>query len=119
VARFIRLTPVSCCFDRALQSKGERGGGAVSDAIHSVRPSERLPGVAKGNRIAEKTAANCSSAKPRGAAVGWRHPSEADAFIAELREPTVWPFGPDVHPAGRQAPAPHFAVTAKIAARND
>jgi len=103
-----------------LQSNKAKEAVALFDAIHSVdRPS-----------ICEALAKEISSQKrrpqlfvqlntgeePQKAGVA---PAEADAFIAGCREK----YGLEISglmciPPVNDAPAPHFALTAKIAARN-
>ena len=103
-----------------LQSNKAKEAVTLFDAIHSVdRPS-----------ICEALAKEISSQKkrpelfvqlntgeePQKAGVA---PAEADAFIASCREK----YGLEISglmciPPVHEAPAPHFALTAKIAARN-
>ena len=103
-----------------LQSNKAKEAVALFDAIHSVdRPS-----------ICEALAKEIGSQKrrpllfvqlntgeePQKAGVA---PSEADHFIASCREKYGLPIsGLMCIPPVNDAPAPHFALTAKIAARN-
>ncbi len=103
-----------------LQSNKAKEAVALFDAIHSVdRPS-----------ICEALAREISSQKrrpqlfvqlntgeePQKAGVA---PADADAFIAGCREKyDLEIFGLMCIPPVDDAPAPHFALTAKIAARN-
>ncbi len=114
------ITPVIEAGQRVLQSNKAKEAVALFDAIHSVdRPS-----------ICEALAKEISSQKrrpqlfvqlntgeePQKAGVA---PADADAFIAGCREK----YGLEISglmciPPVDDAPAPHFALTAKIAARN-
>jgi pyridoxal phosphate enzyme (YggS family) len=103
-----------------LQSNKAKEAVALFDAIHSVdRPSicEALSKeMALQNRAPELFVQLNTGEEPQKAGIA---PSDADAFIARCREA----YG--LHIAGLMcippvddAPAPHFALTAKIAARN-
>jgi pyridoxal phosphate enzyme (YggS family) len=103
-----------------LQSNKAKEAVALFDAIHSVdRPSicealarefgsqERRPQLFVQLNTGEE---------PQKAGVA---PSEADGFIASCREKYGLPIsGLMCIPPVNDAPAPHFALTAKIAARN-
>ena len=103
-----------------LQSNKAKEAVALFDAIHSVdRPSicqalarefvsqERRPQLFVQLNTGEE---------PQKAGVA---PSEADSFIASCREKYRLPIsGLMCIPPVNDAPAPHFALTAKIAARN-
>jgi pyridoxal phosphate enzyme (YggS family) len=103
-----------------LQSNKAKEAVALFDAIHSVdRPSicealarefdsqERRPQLFVQLNTGEE---------PQKAGVA---PSEADSFIASCREKYRLPIsGLMCIPPVNEAPAPHFALTAKIAARN-
>src|SRR6202163_4173684 len=103
-----------------LQSNKAKEAVALFDGIHSVdRPS-----------ICEALAKEIGSQKRRPLLFGQLNtgeepqkargaPAEADAFIASCREKYGLPVsGLMCIPPVDDAPAPHFALTAKIAARN-
>jgi pyridoxal phosphate enzyme (YggS family) len=103
-----------------LQSNKAREAVALFDAIHSVdRPSicEALAKEIKSQGRHPQLFVQVNTAEePQKAGVA---PHEADAFIAACRDK----YGLTISglmciPPVDQAPAPHFALTAKIAARN-
>jgi pyridoxal phosphate enzyme (YggS family) len=103
-----------------LQSNKAREAVALFDAIHSVdRPSicEALAKeIESQKRRPELFVQLNTGEEPQKAGVP---PDEADAFIAAAREK----YGLSISglmciPPVNDAPAPHFALTAKIAARN-
>jgi pyridoxal phosphate enzyme (YggS family) len=103
-----------------LQSNKAKEAVALFDAIHSVdRPSvcEALAKeIVSQNRRPQLFVQLNTGEEPQKAGIA---PSEADAFIASCREK----YGLEISglmciPPVDDAPAPHFALTAKIAARN-
>ena len=103
-----------------LQSNKAREAVALFDAIHSVdRPSicEALAKeISSQNRRPELFVQLNTGEEPQKAGVA---PGEADAFIASCRDKYgLVVSGLMCIPPVDQAPAPHFALTAKIAARN-
>ncbi len=103
-----------------LQSNKAKEAVALFDAIHSVdRPSicEALAKeIESQKRRPELFVQLNSGEEPQKAGVA---PGDADAFIAACREK----YGLSISglmciPPVNEAPAPHFALTAKIAARN-
>jgi pyridoxal phosphate enzyme (YggS family) len=103
-----------------LQSNKAREAVTLFDAIHSVdRPSlcEALAREFKSQQRRPQLFVQLNTGEePQKAGVA---PAEADDFIAGCREKYGLPISglmciPPVH----DAPAPHFALTAKIAARN-
>ena len=103
-----------------LQSNKAKEAVALFDAIHTVdRPSlcEALAKeIARQNRRPLLFAEINTGAEPQKAGV---LPQETDSFLAACREN----FGLEISglmciPPINEAPAPHFALTAKIAARN-
>ena len=103
-----------------LQSNKAKEAVALFDAIHSVdRPSicEALAKEMKSQaRRPELFVQINTGEEPQKAGIA---PSEADAFLAACREK----YGLTISglmciPPVNEAPAPHFALTAKIAARN-
>src|SRR6266536_1316657 len=103
-----------------LQSNKAKEAVALFDAIHSVdRPSicEALAKEIKNqNRRPQLFVQLNTGEEPQKAGVA---PDEADVFIAACREK----YGLEISglmciPPVNDAPAPHFALTAKIAARN-
>ncbi len=103
-----------------LQSNKAKEAVALFDAIHSVdRPSicEALAKEIKSQgRSPELFVQLNTGEESQKAGVA---PSEADAFIASCREKYGLPIsGLMCIPPVNEAPAPHFALTAKIAARN-
>ncbi len=103
-----------------LQSNKAKEAVALFDAIHSVdRPSvcEALAKAidAQKKRIELFVQLNTGE-EPQKAGIA---PAEADAFIASCRDKYGLPIsGLMCIPPVDDAPAPHFALTAKIAARN-
>jgi pyridoxal phosphate enzyme (YggS family) len=103
-----------------LQSNKAKEAVALFDAIHSVdRPSvcEALAKEIKSQgRCPELFVQLNTGEEPQKAGIA---PSEADAFIASCREKYGLPIsGLMSIPPVNEAPAPHFALTAKVAARN-
>ena len=103
-----------------LQSNKAKEAVALFDAIHSVdRPSicEALAKEIKSqNRQPQLFVQLNTGEEPQKAGVA---PGDADAFIASCREKYgLLVSGLMCIPPVDQAPAPHFALTAKIAARN-
>src|SRR3984957_11951277 len=103
-----------------LQSNKTKEAVALFDAIHSVdRPSicEALAKeIASQKRRPQLFVQLNTGEEPQKAGVA---PSEADNFIASCREKYGLPIsGLMCIPPVDEAPAPHFALTAKIAARN-
>ncbi len=103
-----------------LQSNKAREAVALFDAIHSVdRPSicEALAKeIGAQKRQPQLFVQLNTGEEPQKAGVP---PSEADGFIAGCREKYGLPIsGLMCIPPVNDAPAPHFALTAKIAARN-
>jgi PLP dependent protein len=103
-----------------LQSNKAKEAVALFDAIHSVdRPSicEALAKEIKSqNKQPQLFVQLNTGEEPQKAGVA---PTEADAFIASCREK----YGLEISglmciPPANDPPAPHFALTAKIAARN-
>ena len=103
-----------------LQSNKAREAVALFDAIHSVdRPSicEALAKEIDSQKRRPQLFVQLNTGEePQKAGVA---PAEADAFIASCREK----YGLEISglmciPPVDDAPAPHFALTAKIAARN-
>lgn len=103
-----------------LQSNKAKDAVALFDAIHSVdRPSicEALAKEIKSQQKRPELFVQINTGEePQKAGVA---PAEADAFIAACRDT----YGLQVSglmciPPVEQAPAPHFALCAKIAARN-
>ena len=103
-----------------LQSNKAKEAVALFDAIHSVdRPSicEALAKEMKSQgRRPELFVQINTGEEPQKAGIA---PSEADAFIAACSEKYALAIsGLMCIPPVNEAPAPHFALTAKIAARN-
>jgi PLP dependent protein len=103
-----------------LQSNKAKEAVALFDAIHSVdRPSicEALAKVlASQERQPQLFVQLNTGEEPQKAGVS---PADADAFIESCREKYRLPIsGLMCIPPVDDAPAPHFALTAKIAARN-
>jgi PLP dependent protein len=103
-----------------LQSNKAREAVALFDAIHSVdRPSlcEALARELDSQKRQPQLFVQLNTGEePQKAGVT---PSEADSFIAGCREKYRLPIcGLMCIPPIHEAPAPHFALTAKIAARN-
>ena len=104
-----------------LQSNKAKEAVALFDAIHSVdRPSicEALAKeIVKQDRRPLLFVQLNTGEEPQKAGIA---PQDADAFIVSCRDK----YGLDISglmciPPVDEAPAPHFALTAKIAARND
>lgn len=103
-----------------LQSNKAKEAVAMFDAIHSVDRASLCEALAKeigkqGRRPALFVGIN-TGAEPQKAGI---LPQDADAFLAGCRES----YGLDIAglmciPPHDEAPAPHFTLTAKIAARN-
>jgi PLP dependent protein len=103
-----------------LQSNKAREAVALFDAIHSVdRPSicEALAKEIDSQKRRPQLFVQLNTGEePQKAGIA---PAEADAFIASCREKYGLPIsGLMCIPPVDEAPAPHFALTAKIAARN-
>src|SRR5712691_9567574 len=103
-----------------LQSNKAREAVALFDAIHSVdRPSicEALAKEIDSQKRRPQLFVQLNTGEePQKAGVA---PAEADAFIARCREKYGLPIsGLMCIPPVEDAPAPHFALTAKIAERN-
>ncbi len=103
-----------------LQSNKAREAVALFDAIHSVdRPSicEALAKEIDSQKRRPQLFVQLNTGEePQKAGVA---PAEADAFIASCREEYGLPIsGLMCIPPVDDAPAPHFALTAKIAERN-
>ena len=103
-----------------LQSNKAKEAVALFDAIHSIDRPSICEALAK-EMISQKRRPELfvqlnTGEEPQKAGVA---PAEADAFIASCREKYRLPIsGLMCIPPVDQAPAPHFALTAKIAARN-
>jgi pyridoxal phosphate enzyme (YggS family) len=108
-----------------LQSNKAKEAVALFDAIHSVdRPSvcealakELAKQIVKQDRRPLLFVQLNTGEEPQKAGIA---PQDADAFIASCRNT----YGLDISglmciPPADEAPAPHFALTAKIATRND
>jgi pyridoxal phosphate enzyme (YggS family) len=103
-----------------LQSNKAREAVALFDAIHSVDRASIAEAlakeIAKQDRHPTLFVEINSGEEPQKAGV---LPHEADAFIAACREKHGLTIsGLMCIPPFEEAPAPHFALTAKIAARN-
>jgi len=103
-----------------LQSNKAKEAVALFDAIHSVdRPSicEALSKEINSQKKRPELFVQLNTGEePQKAGVA---PDEADAFLASCREKYgLEIFGLMCIPPVDDAPAPHFALTAKIAARN-
>jgi pyridoxal phosphate enzyme (YggS family) len=103
-----------------LQSNKTKEAVALFDAIHSVDRSSICEALAKETALQKRQPQLFvqlnTGEEPQKAGVA---PAQADAFIASCREK----YGLAVSglmciPPVNEAPAPHFALTAKIAARN-
>jgi pyridoxal phosphate enzyme (YggS family) len=103
-----------------LQSNKAREAVALFDAIHSVDRPSICEALAK-EIVSQKRRPQLfvqlnTGEEPQKAGIA---PAEADAFIASCREKYGLPIaGLMCIPPVDDAPAPHFALTAKIAARN-
>ena len=103
-----------------LQSNKAKEAVALFDAIHSVDRPSICEALAKEinsqNKQPELFVQLNTGEEPQKAGVA---PGEADAFIASCREKYgLLISGLMCIPPVDEAPAPHFALTAKIAARN-
>ncbi len=103
-----------------LQSNKAKEAVALFNAIHSVdRPSicEALAKEIKSQKRTPQLFVQLNTGEePQKAGIA---PDDADAFIASCREKYGLPIsGLMCIPPVDEAPAPHFALTAKIAARN-
>ena len=103
-----------------LQSNKTREAVALFDAIHSVDRPSLCEALAKEFRSQARRPQLFvqlnTGEEPQKAGVA---PAEADGFIASCREKYGLPIcGLMCIPPVDEAPAPHFALTAKIAARN-
>jgi pyridoxal phosphate enzyme (YggS family) len=103
-----------------LQSNKAKEAVALFDAIHSVdRPSicEALAKEFNSQKRRPQLFVQVNTGEePQKAGIA---PVEADSFIARCREKYGLPItGLMCIPPVNEAPAPHFALTAKIAARN-
>ena len=103
-----------------LQSNKAKEAVALFDAIHSVDRPSICQALAKEiesqNRHPELFVQINIGEEPQKAGIA---PGEADAFIASCREKYgLVVSGLMCIPPVDEAPAPHFALTAKIAARN-
>ncbi len=103
-----------------LQSNKAKDAVALFDAIHSVDRDSLCGALAKefarqGRRPELFVQINTGEESQKAGVA----PGEADAFIARCREVHGLPIaGLMCIPPASEAPAPHFALTAKIAARN-
>jgi pyridoxal phosphate enzyme (YggS family) len=103
-----------------LQSNKAREAVALFDAIHSVDRPSICEALAKEinsqNKQPELFVQINTGEEPQKAGIA---PGEADAFIASCRDKYGLVIsGLMCIPPVNEAPAPHFALTAKIAARN-
>ena len=103
-----------------LQSNKAKEAVALFDAIHSVDRPSICEALAKEinsqNKTPELFVQLNTGEEPQKAGVA---PDEADAFIARCRDKYGLVIsGLMCIPPVNEAPAPHFALTAKIAARN-
>jgi PLP dependent protein len=103
-----------------LQSNKAKEAVALFDAIHSVDRPSICQALAKEinsqHKRPELFVQINTGEEPQKAGIA---PSEADAFIASCRERYGLAIaGLMCIPPVNEAPAPHFALTAKIAARN-
>src|SRR5580692_9669160 len=103
-----------------LQSNKTKEAVALFDAIHSVDRPSLCEALAKEFSSQERRPQLFvqlnTGEEPQKAGVG---PADADSFIANCREKYGLPIsGLMCIPPVNEAPAPHFALTAKIAARN-
>jgi pyridoxal phosphate enzyme (YggS family) len=103
-----------------LQSNKAKEAVALFDAIHSVDRPSLCEALAKEfnsqTRRPQLFVQLNTGEEPQKAGVA---PAEADSFIATCREKYGLPIsGLMCIPPAHDAPAPHFALTAKIAARN-
>src|SRR6187401_1958471 len=103
-----------------LQSNKARDAVALFDAVHSVDRPSICEALAKEINSQKKTPELFvqlnTGEEPQKAGIA---PGEADAFIASCRDKYGLVIsGLMCIPPVNEAPAPHFALTAKIAARN-
>ena len=103
-----------------LQSNKAKEAVALFDAIHSVDRSSLCEALAKEFRIQTRRPQLFvqlnTGEEPQKAGIA---PADADSFIASCRKKYGLPIsGLMCIPPVDDAPAPHFALTAKIAARN-
>jgi len=103
-----------------LQSNKARDAVALFDAIHSVDRPSLCEALAKEfdsqKRRPQLFVQLNTGEEPQKAGVS---PAEADSFIASCRDKYALPIsGLMCIPPLHDPPAPHFALTAKIAARN-
>ena len=103
-----------------LQSNKTKEAVALFDAIHSVDRPSLCEALAKEFRIQERRPQLFvqlnTGEEPQKAGIA---PAEADSFIASCRQKYGLPIcGLMCIPPVNEPPAPHFALTAKIAARN-
>src|SRR5882757_3872487 len=103
-----------------LQSNKAKEAVALFDAIHSVDRPSVCEALAKAidsqQKPIELFVQLNTGEEPQKAGIA---PAEADAFIASCRDKYGLPIsGLMCIPPVDDAPAPHFALTAKIAARN-
>ena len=103
-----------------LQSNKAKEAVALFDAIHSVDRPSICEALAKETALQQRRPQLFvqlnTGEEPQKAGVA---PADADAFIASCREKYGLPVsGLMCIPPVDDAPAPHFALTAKIAARN-
>ena len=104
-----------------LQSNKAKEAVALFDAIHSVDRPSIAEALAQGDRQAgAPSAAVRGGEHRRGAAEGRRPAARGRCVHQDLpRNATAWTIaGLMCIPPFEEAPAPHFALTAKIAARN-
>jgi pyridoxal phosphate enzyme (YggS family) len=103
-----------------LQSNKTKEAVALFDAIHSVDRPSLCDALAKELRVQTRQPQLFvqlnTGEEPQKAGVA---PADADSFLADCREKYGLPIsGLMCIPPVDDAPAPHFALTAKIAARN-
>jgi len=103
-----------------LQSNKAKDAVALFDAIHSVDRASLCEALAREFKSQERRPELFvqlnTGEEPQKAGVS---PTEADSFIASCREKYHLPIsGLMCIPPVNDPPAPHFALTAKIAARN-
>ena len=103
-----------------LQSNKAKEAVALFDAIHSVDRPSICEALAKEMKLQGRKpdlfVQLNTGEEPQKAGVA---PADADAFIASCREKYGLPIsGLMCIPPVNEAPAPHFALTAKVAARN-
>jgi uncharacterized pyridoxal phosphate-containing UPF0001 family protein len=103
-----------------LQSNKAKEAVALFDAIHSVDRESLCEAlgkeITKQNRTPSLFVEINTGSEPQKAGI---LPPDADAFIAKCRaDYGLMISGLMCIPPAEEAPAPHFALTAKIAARN-